>query len=127
LIDAVTGAIENRTVGKQQDPTGARLAPLKQRTKDRKARLGLDPRILIETHEMLGFEQIRGEVVITSNTASMTAGLDDETRLKVEYAHEGSPNRAKREFMDLGNDGEKAQDEWADETIDQSVADAYSA
>lgn len=108
LVDTVAGAIEERSVGRQVDPDGRPWRPLKARTIERKRRLGYDLRINIETHEMLDFQQVRGVVAITSHTAVMTAGLDEETRLKVEYAQEGGPNRPRRPFYDLGTDGERA-------------------
>ena len=124
LIDVATAAIEDRTVNRQQDWAGQPLAPLKARTRERKARLGFDPRILIETHEMLDPEQIRGQTHVTEHEATMRAGLDDETRMKVEAAHEGAPNRRKRPFYDLGPNGEEAVDTLCGEVRDNAVREA---
>lgn len=110
VIDATAGAIVTRTKGRQAQPDGTPLAKLKPRTVERKARMGYDPRILVETDVMLQPDQVRGETTVTPSEASMTAGTDDETRLKVDAAHEGSPNRAKRPFYDPGPDGEAAFD-----------------
>lgn len=124
LIDTAAGAIVNRTVGKQQDPDGSPLARLRPRTIERKRRLGYDTRILIETHTMLDFEQVRGKTSITANAATMQAGLDEETQAKAEYAHEGAANRAKRPFYDLGKDGEAATDVLFHEVIDAAIDQA---
>lgn len=127
LIDTAAGAIEDRSVNKQLRPGGGHWAPLKESTKERKARLGLDPRINIETHEMLDLEQIRGRTVVTSAVAVMAAGLDEATQAKVEFAEEGGPNRPARPFYDLGDDGEKAVDTLCNEIRDQAVIDAENA
>ena len=127
LVDTAAVAIEARTVGHQQDPDGNPLAPLKESTKRRKARLGFDPRILIETHEMLDLEQIRGEVNLTENSAVMIEGRDAETKQKAEWAADGSPNRLPRPFYELGADGEKAVDVLLTETVDHAVRDAENA
>ncbi len=124
LIDTAAGAIVDRTVTRQLDDLGRPLRPLKRRTIERKARAGLDTRILIETHEMLDFGQVRGKTAITANTATMQAGLDDETQRKVEYAHEGGPNRPKRPFYDLGPNGERATDELFHEVVADAVRKA---
>src|ERR1700733_9486306 len=79
LLDVVAVAIEVRTVGLQQDPNNAPLAPLQPRTIARKIRLGLPLNIGIETFQMLDLDQVRGEQVVTSHTASMTYGTNEET------------------------------------------------
>ena len=124
LVDTAAVAIEARTVGRQQDPDGNPLAPLKPSTLRRKAAGGFDLRILIETHEMLDLEQIRGQVALTENSAVMIEGLDAETKQKAEWAAEGAPNRRPRPHYELGKDGEKAVDVLFVETIDHSVRDA---
>lgn len=124
LIDAAAVAITERTVRGQADPGGRPLVRLKPRTVRRKARLGLDTRILIETHEMLDLQQVRGQTSVTSDTAVMRAGLDEETRAKVEFAHEGGPNRPPRPFYDLGKEGQAAADVLFMEVVDDAVKTA---
>ena len=127
LIDAAAAAIEDRTANRQQGPDGRPLPRLRPRTIARKRARGLDTRILIETHEMLDFAQVRGKTVVTSNVAAMTAGLDTYTQFKVEQAEEGAPNRPKRHFYDLGRDGEKAVDALLGEVTTRAILDAERA
>ena len=127
LIDTAVGAIENRTVNLQQDVSGKPLAPLKWRTRVRKARLGLDPRILIETHEMLSPEELRGRTTVGSHYAVMQAGTSEEVQAKVEHAHTATANRAERPFYDLGRDGERAVDVLAQEVIVKNIKAAEQA
>lgn len=124
VIDAATDAIVERTVNRQEQPDGERLAKLKPSTVKRKARLGLDPRILVEHHVMLDRKQVRGETAVTATSASMTAGLDDETKAKVDYAHAGSDNREKRPFYDPGADGEAAVDRVFEGAADDAIRGA---
>ena len=124
LVDTAAVAIEDRSVNRQVDPSGNPWAALRPFTIRRKAALGHDLRINIETHEMLDMEQIRGNVSITEHEAIMRAGLDDETRQKVEWAQEGGPNRPARPFYDLGPDGEAAVDVLCEEVKDAAVREA---
>lgn len=124
LIDTATVAIEQRSVVKQADPDGNPWAKLKPAYKGWKARHGFSTRINVKTGEMLDPRQIAGQTVVTSNTASMTAGLDAETKTKVAAAEEGGKLRPKRPFMDLGKDGEKAVDMLSVETINATVKQA---
>ncbi len=127
LIDTAAAAIVNRTKTRQLDSAGKPLKPLKSKYKAAKVRKGYDPRILVKTGEMLELEQVRGKTVVTANVASMEAGLDGEVKALVEYAHEGSKNRPKRPFYDLGKDGEAAVDTLANETIDAAIKAALGA
>ena len=127
LIDTATLAIADRSVNRQQDPDGNPWAPLRPRTLARKRKLGLDPRINIETYTMLDILQIRGVTAITSHTAVMTPGLDEETRQKIEYAQEGGDNRPERPFVDLGKDGERAVDELIEEVKLGAISAAEGA
>lgn len=127
LIAAAALAIEHRTVDKQLGPDLQPLAPLKARTIARKRKLGLDTRILIETHEMLSPDQITGRTHVERGRAVMLAGESVEAQYKTEWAHEGSSNRPKREWFDLGPDGEAAADEVVDEAGEAAVRDAERA
>lgn len=123
ILDVVAVAIEVRTIKQQLDPSGAPLAPLKPRTIARKIRLGFPLKIGIETHRMLDLDEIRGDQIVTSSTASMTYGHEDEEKQKAEWFQDPSnPNQAPREFYDVGKDGEKLIDNYInDEVIDRQI------
>lgn len=124
LVDTASVAIEARSVERQTDPAGTPWAKLRPRTVERKARLGLDPRVNVETGSMLSLQEIRGTVTVTPDSASMTAGLDAFTQDKVDWAQSGGPNRPARPFMDLGPDGEAAVDGLVDGVIGDAVRKA---
>jgi hypothetical protein len=124
LINTAVTAIETRSVDQQAAPSGKGWAPLRARTIARKRRLGLDPRINIETHTMLSYEQIRGQTAVGKDYAVTIAGLDDETKAKVAFAQEGGPGRPARPFEDLGADGQAAVDNLIDEVIESAIAEA---
>lgn len=124
LIDTAAAAIEDRSVNRQSDPSGNPWAALSPVTIRRKAAAGHDLRINIETFEMLAFEQIRGGISITEHEATMQAGLDPETRAKVQWAEEGGPNRPARPFFDLGRDGEAAVDVLCEEVVTGAIREA---
>lgn len=118
--------IIERTVGRQQTPSGAPLAKLKPSTVSRKRRLGLDPRILVATHKMMEYHQVLGRVVVTRNVVVMSAGLDEDVRQKVAWATEGSVKRKrkKRPFYELGADGEKEVGAVLNEAREMAVLEA---
>ena len=120
-------AIEDRTVRRQEDPRNDPLPPLKERTIARKRRLGLDTRILIETHAMLDPENVAGRSYVRANEAGMAAGVGIEEQWKVEFAEEGGPGRPPRHFFDLGKDGVAAADAVADEAADDAIRAAEQA
>lgn len=124
IIDTAALVIEDRSVSRQVDPDGNPWAPLKARTIKRKARLGLDPRINIATHEMLDINQIQGRDTVTADTAVMQAGLTQDAINKTKWAEDGGPHRKPRPFYDLGPDGEKAVDQVIRHALDQAVNEA---
>jgi hypothetical protein len=117
LLDIVAVAIEQRTRQRQQDPSGRTLAKLRPATIARKLRLGYPLTIGVETGEMLDLEQIRGEQVITADSATMTYGLDAETRAKADRFQEGNARQAPREFYDVGREGERLVDAYVEDEI----------
>ena len=121
LLETVAGAIENRTVNRQQQADGSPLPRLKPRTIARKIAKGMDTRILIETHEMLSAQEILGQTTVTANTATMAGGTDDTVKFKIEQAEEGAANRPIRHFYEAGKDGEQAVDVLIEESLNASV------
>jgi len=120
-------AIEDRTVRRQEGADGGPLPPLKARTIARKRRLGLDTRILIETHKMLDPQNVAGRSYVRADEAGMAAGVGIEEQYKTEWAEEGGPGRPPRHWFDLGKDGELAADAVADEAADDAVRAAEQA
>jgi phage gpG-like protein len=121
LLDTTATVIKHRTRDQGLSPDGAPLAPLSRAYLAKKFREGHDGRILVRTGEMTDTQELLGETSVGSNAASMTGGLDEETRDKIEWAEEGSPNRPKRPFYDLGQDGQRAIEGVLDEAIDRAV------
>lgn len=120
ILDVVALVIDDRTINKQQDPSGKPLARLKPRTLARKRRLGYPSTIGVEEHKMLDLDQISGERVVTDKVASMTYGRTADQRAKAEWFQDPSnPNQAPREFYDVGKDGEKLVDRYIDEEVIQ--------
>jgi hypothetical protein len=124
--DTIGEVMRHRTADEQQGPEGRPLPPLNARYKARKVRQGHDPRILVRTHEMLEPRQVRGQVQFGANHVSMTAGLDEETKQKVEWASKGSKaqNRPPRRFYALGRDGIMAVRALARESLSSAVREA---
>lgn len=124
--DTVGEAVRHRTADEQLGPERRPLPPLSARYKRRKVRQGFDSRILIRTHEMLDPDQVRGQVQFGANHVSMTAGLDPETKQKVEWASKGSrkQNRPPRRFYELGRDGIMAVRALARESLRSAVVEA---
>ncbi len=127
MIDAATGAIVERTVRGQAEPSGAPLRPLSRRYRLRKIAQGYPGIISVRTGEMMDPEQVRGRTVVTDHAASMTAGLDGETAQKVAWFQEGAGSGKPRPFYDLGKDGEGAVDTVCLEAREQSLREAYDA
>jgi hypothetical protein len=121
LLDTTAVAIKHRTRDQGLSPDGAPLAKLSRAYLARKFREGHDGRILVRTGEMTDTQQLLGETSVGSNRAQMTAGLDEETRDKVEWAEEGSANRPKRPFYDLGEDGMRLIEGVLGEAIDRAA------
>lgn len=121
LADATAVAISGRTRSSQTQPDGTPLPKLNARYKKRKVAQGYDPRILVRTGEMTEPLQIQGEVIVTSNTATMTSGLDEDIQNLICYAEDGSDNRPKRHFIDPGPEGEAAFGLVLDEAADRAV------
>jgi hypothetical protein len=128
LLDTTAAVISARTAEGQQQPDGSPLPRLKPQTVTRKARRGLDTRILVATGEMLDPREVLGRTTVTSNVASMSPGLSGEVAARVGYAEEGSANRPVRHFYDPGKAGETAVDELIEgEVIPAAVRAAEQA
>lgn len=124
LVDAAAAAIRERSVTGQKDPDGNPWRRLSPRYLRRKLAEGYPATIGIRTGEMMDPEQVRGRVVVTASTASMTAGLDAETQQKDEWFQDG---RRPRPFYDLGKEGQAAVDLVITEAIDAAVTAAEQA
>lgn len=129
ILDVIAVAIEERTIRRQQDPSGRPLARLRPRTVARKVRLGYPLTIGVERHEMLNLDEIRGDQVVTDKVASMTYGHEPSQRAKAEWFQDPSnPNQADRPFYDVGKDGEKLVDSYIeDEVIERRIKELGGA
>lgn len=123
ILDLVALVIEERTIGRQQDPMGRPLSPLRPRTLARKRRLGYPSTIGVEQHKMLDLNEIIGDQVVTDKVAAMTYGHTSDQRAKAEWFQDPSnPNQADRPFYDVGKDGEKLVDAYIeDEVIERRI------
>lgn len=127
MLETVANVIQHRTIGLQQTPDGRPLPRLKRKTIERKKEAGLDLRILVETGEMTSEPAILGRTTITSNVATMTAGVSEAVQWKVEFAEEGGDKRPVRHFFEEGKDGEMFRDIYMEKVLAQSVKDAENA
>lgn len=119
LIDIVARVIEDRTRNRHLEPDGTPMAQLKHSTIKRKLRKGFPPVLGVETGMMLDFSEIRGKTHVKEDSIEMEYGLGIDTEDKAEWFQEGrSGAQEKRPFYELGEEGEKAVDDYIDEVAE---------
>lgn len=128
-FDVIAAGIQQRTLVNQQASDGSPLAAnrgdygVSKRSQGIEVGVGLYPGGQVGG-DMLEFQQIRGQTTATANEASMTYGLDEETRLKAEYFQDTTRSvQPKRPFYDLDKNIESSLDVLTDETIDAAIRD----
>ncbi len=78
-----------RQVDMGLEPDGYRLAPLNQKYLRWKILHGKNPALLHKDNEMMKFNEVRGLVVVSSNSMSMFYGIDWDCIEKASWTHEG--------------------------------------
>lgn len=121
ILARVAEEIVHRSLSKQTDPGGKPWRRLSPSYLAWKIGRGYDPRKNVMTGEMLSYEEVLGETLVTDKVAAMTYGLDDFNRRKAEGAEEGGPGRPARPFYDAGKSGLDGVDEVIDAVIDEQI------
>jgi hypothetical protein len=121
IAEVMASGIRERTVTRQLDADGNRLAKLSRRTLIEKARRGQPETILVATGDMLSLPQIMGVPHVNSKSVTIFPGLDEEDRLKVQYAEDGSDNRPERHFIGIDRETEADIDAVNEEALAKTI------
>lgn len=121
VADGVAADTIERTVGRQQDPSGAALAPLAAATIEEKQRHGYPLTITVRKYEMMKEDEVRGVREVSPKSMTMTYGKTERAKLKAEWIQDPSQKRRPqppREFFGIGSLENPRLEEAAEKGLD---------
>lgn len=125
LIEVIALGILRRTLADQTDAKGKPYAALNEKYLRWKINQGFSQLKNVQTGKMISLDELKGQVTVQANLATMTYGRSEATRQLAEWATEGRKGgkggRPPRPFYDLSKDDEKRIDAACERAIEATI------